>query len=384
MAKRGHGEGSIFRRKSDGRWSAILTVGDGKRKYFYGATRKEVQDKLKQAQRDLDQGKLIIGPHQPLSHFLDHWLEDVHKPTIRQSSYIKYRRFLDRHILPALGTLPVNKVTPQHIQGLYGQLTKAGLSGVTIRSIHGLLHRALATALRWNLVSSNACDAVTLPRYAPAAARPLSRDEIRRLLDAARGHTLEALLTLAVTTGMREGELLGLRWPDIDFQHASLSLQRTVSYLSGHGFVEHEPKTASGKRRVALSGRVLETLTRHRERQRQLRATAGPSWQDRDLVFCTATGNYIHPGNLIRTFRQVLAKASLPRIRFHDLRHSAATMLLSQGIHPKVVQELLGHRTITMTMDTYSHVLPSLQQEAMQQWDTLLGEWSAGHNAQGS
>ncbi len=364
MSRRGHGEGSIYRRK-DGRWTASITLEDRKRKTFYGKTRKEVQELLKNALHQQQVGALATGPQQTVKQYLEQWLEQVHKPAIRLSSYIKYRGLLDRDILPALGHLRLQKLTPQHVQALYARKLEEGLTARTIHSIHSLLHKALDTAVHWDLVSRNVCDLVSQPRPCQHEIRPLNKDQAMQLLKAAREHRLEALLTLAVATGMRRGELLSLRWQDINLADACLHVRHTMNRILGHGIVESEPKTPQGKRKIMLPQFAVEALKEQRTRQQEARLQAGSAWRDQDLVFSNIYGGYLDPGNTLRIFHKLVEEAGLPHLRFHDLRHSAATILLGMGVHPKVVQELLGHSKIGITMDIYSHILPSMQQEAM-------------------
>jgi integrase len=197
----------------------------------------------------------------------------------------------------------------------------------------------------------------------------LSEEQARMLLAVACGHRLEALLTLALTTGMRRGELLALRWQDINFDNKSLHILRTLNRLVGYGFIETEPKTSKSRRKIILPDFVIDMLKQHRAHQLEERLKAGVEWQDHDLVFSNTHGGFLQPDRLREMLQKLLKEAGLPYMRFHDLRHSAATILLSMGVHPKVVQELLGHSAISMTMDTYSHVLPSMHQEAMEKMD---------------
>ena len=180
------------------------------------------------------------------------------------------------------------------------------------------------------------------------------------------------LLVLALTTGMRRGELLALRWSDIDCEGQNLQVRRTVDFIARYGYVENEPKTVRGRRKILLPAFVVEMLKRHRISQLEQKLKVGESWLDLDLVVCGLEGNYLNPRYLLKLFDKLLQEAGLPHMRFHDLRHSAATILLSMGVHAKVVQELLGHSTISMTMDVYSHVLPSMQKDAMDKWDDLF------------
>ena len=371
MARRGHGEGSIYQRK-DGRWAATITLEGQKRKTFYGKNRKEVQEKLRVALNEQKQGMLVTGPQQTVKQYLEHWFEDVHKPTLRVSSYVRYRSLLRNHILPVLGDIQVQKLTAQHVQALYARKAKEGLSSKSIQNIHGLLHKALDNAVKWGLVSRNVCNVVSTPRLIRHEIHPLTREQAQKFLEKVRGQKLEAILTLALTTAMRRGELLALRWQDINFEAMSLHVSRTVSRIAGHGYVENDPKTSRSRRMIMLPPFTIEMLIQHRLDQEKARLKAGVRWKDQGLVFSNTHGGYLHPDYLLVKFHRLLKEIGLPDMRLHDLRHSAATILLSMGVHPKVVQEILGHSQISMTMDIYSHVLPSMQKEAMGKLNDLF------------
>ncbi|MFL5696617.1 MAG: tyrosine-type recombinase/integrase [Ktedonobacteraceae bacterium] len=370
MSRRGHGEGSIYQRK-DGRWAGSITLEGRKRKTFYGKTRKEVQEQLKVALHQKQQGTLVSSPRQTVEQFLTHWLEKAHKSTICIRTYIRYQQHLRVHIIPALGHYQLQKLSPQHLQAFYTLKLEEGLSAQTVFAFHSLLHKALDTAVRWSLLSRNVCDAVSPPRPKRHEIHTLTPEQAQQLLKAVNNHRLKILFVLALATGMRLGELLCLKWQDIN--DGSLQVRRTLYYVSKVGFVEAEPKTEKSRRNIILPAFVLEELKQHRIRQLEERLKAGEAWQEHNLVICTVIGGYISPGDISsKLLRNILQKAGLPRIRFHDLRHSAATLLLSMGVHPKVVQELLGHSQISMTMDIYSHVLPTMQKEAMEKINTLL------------
>ena len=372
VKQRGHGEGSIYQRK-DGRWVASITLENRKRKQFYGKTRKEVQEKLRVALNEQKQGTLATGPQQTLKQYLEYWLEDVHKPAIRLSSYMQYRGILDKHIFPLLGHIQVQKLTPQQVQSFYARKEKEGLALGTIRTIHAVLHNALSHAVSINLVSRNVSDVVNPPRLVKHERHPLTIEQAQKLLQHVQGHSLEGLITVALATGMRRGELLGLRWQDIHFDTKSLQIQRTISRQRKNGIVESEPKTSRGRRNIILPPFAIEALKQHHTRQLEARLKVGSAWEESNFVFCNGHGGFLEPSQLHMMFRNLLKEADLPQIRFHDLRHSAATMMLTMGVHPKVVQELLGHSSISLTLDTYSHVLPSMQQEAMDKLDALFG-----------
>jgi integrase len=218
---------------------------------------------------------------------------------------------------------------------------------------------------------------VSTPRVPKTEKPVVSISQAHILLEHVRKNRLEMLLTLAITTGMRRGEMLALRWSDIDLVGGSLQIMRTVDYIPHYGYVESEPKTDTGRRKIMLAPFVMEMLNSHRAKQMEERYNVGDKWIDKNLVFCGLRGDYFNPNYLLRIFKKALAAAGLPHMHIHDLRHSAATILLSMNVHPKVVQELLGHSSIVITMDLYSHVLPSMQQDVIEKWDDafkLLGE----------
>ncbi len=369
--QRGRGEGSIYQRK-DGRWVASIVLEDHSRKYYYGETRKEAYDKLKKAQYEQQQGMLATGPQQTVKQYLEYWLEDVHKAKIRLTTYEEYRTTLNNHLIPGLGHIRLQKLTTQQIQSFYAKKQKEGFSAHRVKTIHAVLHTALEHAKRIKLVGSNVSDDVELPRIEQREIQPLTPEQAQLLLQKVSEHHLEALLTLALVTGMRKGEILGLRWQDIDLQKGVLQIRRTLSYLAHHGFQESEPKTPKSKRKIVLPQFVIESLKRHRTTQLEMRLQTGATWVENDIVFSNKRGGFIVPMTLANHFAQLLQDIGLPHIRFHDLRHSAATLLLSMGVSAKVVQEILGHSHFSTTMDRYSHVLPSMQQEAMDKMDSLF------------
>jgi integrase len=366
MGKRGNSEGSIYRQREN-LWAASITLDTAegrKRKYFYGKTRKEVQEKLAAAMHDRQQGTLVMTPKQTVEQFLANWLT-AHNPSVRPRTTERYEGFVRLHVVPAIGRVRLDKLTAQHVQTLYAQKLEEGLSPTTVNTLHMMLHKALKDAVRWGLIARNVCDLVSPPRRAHFEMKPLTKDQAQQLLSTLHGHNMEALFVLALTTGMRRGEILALKWQDIDFDQNTLQVRRIFTRSKGHRYVLAEPKTEKSRRSVILPSITVGLLKQHRMSQQQVKSEAGEYWQANDLVFCTALGTPLNPNKVLERFETVLKKAGLPHIRFHDLRHSAATMLLAMGVHPKVVQELLGHNQISMTMDIYSHVLPTMQKEAM-------------------
>ena len=366
MARRGNNEGTIYKRK-DGRWEAALTLPGGKHS-LYGKTRQEVSRKLPAALRDKEAGLPVLPERQSVAQFLTQWME-VARPTIRHSTFVRYEVYIRLHAIPIIGRVRLTRLTPQQLQDLYTKKLAEGLSPTSVRHLHSVLHRALKQALRWNLVARNVSEAVDPPRRASSEYQALTLEEVKRYLEAAREDRLEALYVLAVTTGMRRGELLGLHWRAVDLDQGTLQVRYT---LQQGGFLG-EPKTAKSRRQISLTPLAVEALQRHHLCQLKERLKAGALWVDTDLVFTNSLGSHVDPDNLRhRSFNSLLRRAELPPIRFHDLRHAAATLLLGLDTRPKVVQELLGHSAIAVTMDVYSHVLPTMQREAMNDLDDLL------------
>jgi integrase len=370
MAKRANGEGSIFQRK-DRRWTASLSAGRGKRQHFLGKTRADVSRKLNAALADRDSGLPVIVERQSVTKFLNSWLEAV-RPTLRERTWVRYEQYVRLHVVPAVGKTSLTKLTPQHLQRLYADRLAAGSSPTTVHHLHAVLHKALDQAVRWNLVGRNVSDLVDPPRITRHEMTTLSPESARSLLDAAGGQRLEALYVLALTTGMREGELLGLKWSNVDFDGSALEVRGSLQRLKA-GLVVAEPKTSHSRRRVGLTQAGLAALRRHRARQAAERLLLGAAWQDAEFVFTDEVGAPIEATKFLRnSFAPLLKAAGLAPMRFHDLRHTAATLLLGRGIHPKIVSEMLGHSQIAITLDLYSHVTPTMQREATAAMDAIV------------
>lgn len=375
MAKRrGHGEGSITQLE-DGRWQARVDLGivEGKRKRkaLYGKTRKEVADKLKKALADQQDGLPLVGERQTVAQYLTRWLEDSARPTLRPCTFLRYEQLIRLHAVPYIGKVALARLTPQQLASLYSERLKAGQSPRSVEFLHAVLHRALKQALKWGLIARNPADAVDAPRPERKDIQPLTQEQVAVFLEAIKGDPLEALYVLAITSGMRIGELLGLQWVDIEGNR--LAVRHTLQRINKEWKLV-EPKTDRSRRSIALTALAVDALRKHRIKQNEQRLSVGPAWQNWNLVFCNAMGAPLSSSNLLQDqFYPLLARAGLPKVRLHDLRHTAATLLLTQGVHPKKVQDLLGHSTIGMTMDTYSHVLPNLQDEVAATMDALLG-----------
>ena len=375
--QRANGEGSIYKRK-DGRWVAELELGrnpDGKPRRWRasGATRREVAEALARAIEARQRDALIVGPQAKLEEYLTWWLRDVAAPRLRQRTLHEYEGLVRRHAYPTLGALPLGKVTPQHLASLYAALLAQGLAPRTVQYLHAVLHRALQDALRQGLVARNVADLVDAPRARPPEIRPLDVDAARGLLAAVAGTPADALVTLALLTGLRQGELLGLRWADLDLEGGWLHLSRTLSWVRGVGPTYVPTKSRASQRPVHLVAPAVAALKRHRARQAEARLAAGAAWRDEDLVFASRSGGPLEASNMTRTWwRPALAAAGLGHVRFHDLRHSCASLLFGLGYSAKVVQDVLGHGSIGVTADTYGHLAQGIHAEALESLGELL------------
>jgi integrase len=373
--KRGNGEGSITKRK-DGRWMArctVYTANGPKRRHLYGRTRQQVAAKLTKAMADRDGGIELDPSRVTVNEYLQRWLKDSVKGNVRPITFESYERLVRVHMVPALGHIKLKALSPAHLQGFYRDRLDAGLSPCTVQRLHAVIHRALKQALRWGLVPRNVSEATDPPTAQRKEIRPLTPEQVRTLLKTAQGDRLEALYVLAITTGLRQGELFGLKWEDFDLAAGRLSVRRTLTTPKG-GRRLGPPKRSKSRRSVKLTARAVEALTAHRERQLKEREKLAELWQDHGFVFTTQVGTPLNRHNYFRRcFKPMLEKAGLPHtVRFHDLRHTCATLLLSKNVNPKVVQELLGHANISQTMDTYSHVLPDMQERAASAMDDIF------------
>jgi integrase len=375
MAKRGNLEGSIFKRPN-GTWGAALQV-DGRRKFVYAKTRREVQEKLQQLQKEAQAGQFKSSPTTTLRlhtvhEFLAHWLNSIVKPTVRPKTWDHYDLCV-RRVLPCIGKVKLTALSANDIRAMEAYLQEnKGLANRTVRHCHSVLHMALKQAVTLGLLERNPAKDLAAPRAVRREMRTLSRDEVRRLLASSAGSRWHALWAILVATGLRLGEATALRWSDLDLGKGTATIQRSVQRQKGVGMVFVEPKTQGSRRTVQLPPGAIAILKEHCPIVLQERLSAGALWNDLDLVFPSLIGGPIDPARVNESLHTALHKASLPRLRVHDLRHTAATLLLEEGAHPKVVQDLLGHSTIAMTLDLYSHVTPRLQQEAVSKMQGLV------------
>jgi integrase len=375
--KRGNGEGSVYpRRNKYGKitsWRGSYIGFDGKRHYVSGKTRREAEERLTEGKARRNSGLMFESGTIALGKYLKRWLEDV-EGTVSPRTWERYEQNARIHIIPELGGMKLRTLTPAHLRGLYRQKQKkSDLAPRTINYIHQTLHKALEQAIADGLVDRNVAAIAKAPRPLKKEMRYLNPEQAQALLDAARGDRLEALYVVAITTGMRQGELLGLRWHDVDLEAGVLHVRRTLGSIKGGVAVYKEPKGGRG-RNIALSERSLEALRRHRVTQNGERLSLGSLWEDHRLVFPDHWGRPTRRWTLDRlSFKPLLERAGLAgAITFHGLRHTCATLMLKGGVNVKVVSEMLGHADVALTLNVYSHVLPGMQEEAVHKIDEML------------
>jgi integrase len=408
---RGQGEGTIFEERP-GRWVAQITTGyvitDGKRrrlrKKFVGATRKEVHGRLTESLNSQQHGRNISPRMQKLGNFLDVWLESM-KEKVKPKTLRTYSDIVRLHIKPALGDLKVNRLTPEvvetlltdklgsaqcpyckesfkavrmpvHITTKHPDAKPRGYRALgtrTVSHIRATLRGAIAKAVKNDEhgLNRNVAALAEPPRLIEKKMRFLTGDEARKYLGAAVGIRLESLFTVTVALGLRQGEILGLKWTDIDFESGMLSVQRSLQRVEGK-LVFVDTKTNGSNRPLILPAVAVSTLRRHQCRQIEERNEAGDQWRESGLVFTSSIGTPLDARAVIRVHHAILKAAGIPRLRFHDLRHSAATLLLAQGVSPKYISEMLGHSRVAFTMQTYAHVIKEVQQQVADKMDAIL------------
>jgi integrase len=371
--RRGAGEG-LIRQRIDGRWEARISLDwqDGRRvrKSFYGASAQEVQEKLLKVRADHANGLPVAVERQMLGQFLTAYLESI-RDKVRPRSYERFESLARLHILPAIAKVRLDQLSPQHIQHLIDRKTADGMAAQSVVHIRNLLRLVLNRALRWNLIARNPALLVDVPTIRRAPVAYLQPEQARTLLDAANGERLQALYTVALSLGLRRGEALGLKWEDVDLEGGRLIVRRALQRLR-EGLTLVETKTAKGNRMVLLPQFAIRALRDHRRRQLEERLSAGSDWHDMGLVFTNRNGSPIDPMTLHRDFRRLLAKAGLAPIHFHVLRHSAAALMLVQGVPLKTIQEVLGHSSLAVTSGFYAHVGEELKRQAAAAMDAIF------------
>ena len=382
MRRRGNGEGSIYL-DTAGRWRGYVDLGYSggrrRRKYVIGRTRREVAAKLRDAATARDAGTLVVTDStQTVGDWLEFWLESIAAAKVRPSTLHAYRGYVRNRIVPALGHHRLDRLQPEHLEAFYRQSLEEGLAPATVLQMHRILSRALKVGLRRGRVARNVASLVDAPTVRRTEIVPLTATEARQVLAAASTDRNAARWSVALALGLRQGEALGLWWDDLDLNNATLTVRRALQRKPGGGLVLVEPKSAAGRRTVVLPQPLAIALRRHRVAQHEERLAAGSLWTDHGFVFTTNRGTAIDPRADHRSWQALLSRAGVRPARLHDARHTAATLLLAQGVPARVAMQILGHSQISLTLGTYSHVVPELAHEAAERiagvlWDTADG-----------
>lgn len=374
--RREKGEGSVYQRKSDGMYVAYCRLENGRKKYLYDKTRAGVVKKLKELQTAIKQGQYVKAMGETVETYLRSWLEQ--QSQLKETSYACYRAHIKYTL--AIGSIKLQKLTPDKVQAMYTDLSKnKHLGPATIKLIHRILYKAFKDAIRLKLLAPgmNPCQDLLLPKNERSKSQSLNAEQAKKLLTAAGTTDLAAFVSLALGLGLRRGEVLGLRWADVNLEGRYLEVKHTLSSVpdgNGHTyFSDTDPKSHTSQRKIVFPQFVIDALKAHKVKQLEVRLAA-EKWEDKDLVFCTATGGYIKPALVLYSFKKLLTAAELPIVRIHDLRHSTATLLKSLGVPIEVVREILGHSTISITAEIYGHEVPEMHIDAMQKLNHLLAE----------
>lgn len=376
--RRGWGESSIHQ-DEDGRWHGYVSMGTKEngardRRHVTSMKRADVVAKVRALEAKRDAGVASTAGQQPtLGDWLDHWLDNIAARRVRPRTLETYRSIVRLHLTPAIGHHRLDRLQPEHLERMHGVLLEKDLSPATVLRAHRVLARALKVAHQRGKVARNVATLVDPPTVRrPETALPLTVEEARQVLRAAEHQRNAARWTVALAVGLRQSEALGLRWADVDLTAGTLSVRRGLHRVAGQGLVYEEPKAERSRRTLALPTQLVDALRAHRATQLDERAAAGTEWEDHDLVFAQANGRPIERKSDWRAWKVLLQEAGVREVRLHDGRHTAATLLLSEGVHPRVVMELLGHAQMRTTTDTYSHVLPALAKEAAERMGKTL------------
>jgi len=377
--------GHIIKRYADS-WSIVIDIArdpeTGKRKqqwYSIKGTKKEAEKKLSELLHQLDKGDFIKPDKITVAEFLERWLKDYTRPNLAPNTADWYAYIIHSHLVPALGNIPLTQLKPEHLQRYYAEKLAGGrcdgkgaLSPQTVRHCHVAIHYALEAAIKWGLIARNPADAVSPPRSERHQMQIWSAEELGSFLEAAKATPYYALFHLLFATGMRRSEVLALRWCDIDLTLCQIYVTRSLQHLADGTFSFKQPKTAKGRRAIALPPSTALVLKEHHEKQAFDTAFVGRILKDDDLVFSHLDGKPFLPNSITHAWVKLVRRTGLKYIRLHDARHTHASLMLKQGVHPKIVQERLGHASIQITLDTYSHVAPGLQEAAAARFDEVF------------
>ena len=334
-------------------------------------TKREAHRKLRELILASEDGAVLDSTKATVDSFLSYWL-DTHSVRVRSRTMYGYRKVLSRYVIGNIGHIRLEKLQPNQIQDLFDMQIKSGLSPTTVAQTYRVFNQAMKDAVRWHYILRNPLEMIRSPKTRRTEMATLNADQLTVLLDATKGTEFGTLIFLASYTGMRRSEIVGLRWDDIDFDNDVISIQRVVIRVSGQGYQIEQPKSDKSRRRIEISEKVVETLRAHYVQQLELRLESVSTWQDDGWVFTRRDGRHLNPDDVSRGFKNLITDLHLPNVRFHDLRHTHASLMLAAGEHLKVVQERLGHSTISITADIYSHVAPGMQRIAADRFEAIL------------
>ncbi len=363
------------------KWDLPRDPRTGKRVSRYktvNGTKKDAQKELRRILTELDGGISVDSKKMTVADLLRLWLRVYAKQEVSAKTFERYEQIVETHLIPTFGTAPLHQLHEYHIQSAYVEWLKSGrrdgkggLSPQTVKHHHRLLHQAMGRAVKWKLIARNPVDDVDPPSVDRAEIMTLKSDELNALIDAVHGTQFYVPVLIAAATGMRRGEVLGLKWADVDFERTTLKVERSLQETKA-GLTLKPPKTKRSRRSITLPTFLIEELKRHRQEQRKHRIAVAPVYQDNDLVCAKEDGSFVSPEWLSRRFGDVVSKLDIPQITFHGIRHTHITHLLESGVHPKVASERAGHSSVAVTLDLYSHVSENLQREAASRIDEIV------------
>jgi integrase len=363
-------------------WNILIETGRapsgrrGRKRYTFFGTKTDAESELTKRLHQLETGALVLNDAFTVSDYLDHWLSAYAKPSTAPRTYVRYEQLVNDHLAPGLGNHKLTKLTPLHVQSFYASMLKegrcdgsGGLSPQSVVHLHRVLHKALKQALLWGFVTRNVADAVSPPKVERTEAKALDKKQVLALLRHLKGTHMYLPVLLALHTGMRSGEILGLRWSEVDLAAGALNVGNTLQSVKGN-LIMREPKSFAGRRRIPLTAETIEALKEHSAAQADYIATHS-DYSTEGLVICRADGSPWHPSTFSAAWIRARKTAGVT-VRFHELRHTHASLLLSSGAHPKALQERLGHSSAAFTMNVYAHLLPGVQEEAVANFEAMM------------
>jgi integrase len=371
---------SIYKDQS-GRWHGYVSMGltdHGRRdrRHVSGRRRDDVLQKVRELERRRDEGAgFLTGRQVTVASWLEHWLDTIAAQKVRPSTLQRYRQLVAHQLVPKIGHHRLDRLQPEHVERMYAELLASGLAPASVLQAHRVLSRALTVAMQRGRIPRNVCRLVDAPRVQRSEVQPLTPEEARRVLRTAEDRRNGARWAVALALGLRQGEALGLRWDACDLETRTLRIRRALQRQPGSGLVMVDPKSAAGRRTITLPPQLADVLRQHRARQLQERIAAANVWEDHGLVFCQPNGRPIDPRSDHRAWRSLLVDAGVRPARLHDARHTAATVMLTLGVPARVAMQILGHSQISLTLGTYSHVVPELAEDAaVRVGDALWGQ----------